>query len=98
MRPIEGQQVHLLTALFDFLQERLKKAQNHLAFCSNRSNFAARNGNAVIAQLVERILGKDEVPSSNLGNSSIADSSMVFHPALVPSILFGVGDKCFSMS
>ena len=25
---------------------------------------------AVIAQLVERILGKDEVPSSNLGNSS----------------------------
>ena len=25
---------------------------------------------AVIAQSVERILGKDEVPSSNLGNSS----------------------------
>ena len=29
-----------------------------------------QKGNAVIAQLVERILGKDEVPSSNLGNSS----------------------------
>ena len=31
----------------------------------------SRNDVAVIAQLVERILGKDEVPSSNLGNSSI---------------------------
>ena len=26
--------------------------------------------NAAMAQLVEHILGKDEVPSSNLGNSS----------------------------
>ena len=27
-------------------------------------------GNAAMAQLVEHILGKDEVPSSNLGSSS----------------------------
>ena len=34
--------------------------------------YAEKNAYAVIAQSVERILGKDEVGSSNLPNSSIA--------------------------
>ena len=53
--------------------------------------------NAAMAQLVEHILGKDEVPSSNLGSSSmkkpVCVSKRVFsiaqsHKALARQVLF----------
>ena len=36
---------------------------------------------AVIAQLVERIHGKDEVPSSNLGHGSTMDKIAIWSPS-----------------
>ena len=48
-----------------FLNFTLDKLENALY------NTQAFGGNAAIAQLVERILGKDEVASSNLASSSI---------------------------
>ena len=47
--------------------EKLKKALDKLRFYDIITELIA---NAVIAQSVERILGKDEVPGSNPGNSS----------------------------
>ena len=43
---------------------------NHSLFVIITSACGKISGNAAMAQLVEHILGKDEVPSSNLGSSS----------------------------
>ena len=59
----------LIYKKFAFFETFLKKhIDKHNIFCYN--NRRADKMHAAMAQLVEHILGKDEVPSSNLGSSS----------------------------
>ena len=79
---------HLLVLFFNFSQflSFFSKKLLTKAFLFDIITSACGNicGNAAMAQLVEHILGKDEVPSSNLGSSSKQK-----HPSFRGVFLFG---------
>ena len=60
----------LLSALADLLRASLEYSKNYLTNSLLCSIISELRINAAIAQSVERILGKDEVASSNLASSS----------------------------